>query len=80
MKIESGIPLPPKKKGAGGRPAMYPFETLEVGQSFVVPFDSERRDPVKSCRPWVSRQNRRLAPKHFEIRHDRDGARIFRTV
>ncbi len=36
IKIETGIPLPKKRKG-GGRPRIYPFDGMSVGDSFRIP-------------------------------------------
>lgn len=37
IKIERGIPMPPKGIGGPGRPRMYPWDDMKVGDSFFVP-------------------------------------------
>lgn len=37
IKVESGIPVPARTNRQGGRPSIYPFADLKVGESFFVP-------------------------------------------
>lgn len=37
--IEKGIPIPPPSRG--GRPAKYPFNGMQIGESFSVPLSGE---------------------------------------
>ena len=64
IKIEKGIPLPPI-----GRKTIYPWNDMEVGDSFVT------NGPINSA---VA--SKRLVPKRFAIRKQPDGSfRIWRV-
>ena len=55
--IMSNIPVPASKKGnfkGSGAPAKYPFDGLEVGQSFFVPASEKVPDPTKTLGSSVS--------------------------
>jgi hypothetical protein len=79
MKVEKNIPLPPLPKRSG-RPAAYPFRTMLVGESFFVDQSDKTPKPYASLKSSVSIANKKLTPKHFEIRRENRGARVFRTV
>lgn len=40
VEIEKGIPIPPKCSGKIGQ-FSYPFDDMEIGDSFAVPFGAE---------------------------------------
>lgn len=53
--VDKDVPLPPSPvaRGAGDawkspRSYFYPFEIMELGDSFFVPFGRERRDVVRN--------------------------------
>lgn len=46
--VIENIPVVAGKRGGGSRAAKYPFDNLEVGQSFFVPATEEHPDPAKS--------------------------------
>lgn len=54
--IETGIEIPAIKRGFGARTgaSKYPFDKLEVGQSFFVPASEKRPDPVKALASTVA--------------------------
>jgi len=58
--IEDAIEIPAGKRG-GGKPNIYPFDKLEVGQSFFVPTTEKRPEPAKSLASTVSSANNRFA-------------------
>ena len=69
IKIEKGIPLPPI-----GRPPIYPWQEMEVGDSFLVSSDSRR------IRNIASVTNRRHPLKRFAVRKQPDGMyRVWRV-
>lgn len=55
--------LPASKRGnkGGGAPTIYPFEQMEIGQSFFVPKSEKHPDPVKTLGSTVSSANMRFA-------------------
>lgn len=62
--VISGAALPPSKrgnKGGGGAPVQYPFDSMEIGQSFFVPVSEKHPDPVKTLGSTVSSANMRYA-------------------
>ena len=44
--VEKGIPIPPRKCGTG-RPALYPFAEMKVGDSFAI--ESARKRQGRMC-------------------------------
>lgn len=58
--IESGVPLAPIV-GRGRSGETYPFELLQVGQSFFVPNTEENKNVAKSLASTVSSATRRYA-------------------
>ncbi len=58
------VGLPPSKRkgrGGGGAPVKYPFDQLEIGQTFFVPASEKMPDPVKTLQSTVSSANMRYA-------------------
>ena len=55
--------LPPSKRGnkGGGAPTQYPFDKMEIGQSFFVPVSDKHPDPVKTLGSTVSSANQRFS-------------------
>jgi hypothetical protein len=42
--IDKNVPPPPNARdGRGGRPSKYPFASMEIGDSFLVPYPREAR-------------------------------------
>ena len=70
--VISGAVLPPSKRGTGlrggGAPKIYPFDDLEVGQSFFVPVSEKHPDPVKTLGSTVSSANMRFAIETGEMK------------
>lgn len=65
--IMSGVVLPESKRGnrggGAGAPKKYPFDALEVGQTFFVPATAADPDPVKKLGSTISSANMRYAEK-----------------
>lgn len=63
FEIESNVAIPTIKRGGGGnltpRKSNYPFDKLEVGQSFHVPATTEEPEPWKKMASNVSAANAR---------------------
>lgn len=71
--IISGAVLPPVKRGfvkghGGGAPTQYPFENMEIGQSFFVPVSEKHPKPVKTLGSTVSAQNLHFSEETGETR------------
>lgn len=74
--IDSHVALP-TDSGRASR-AGYPFKSMEVGHSFFVPNSEETPDARKKLSPSVGNANKLLTPKHFIVRTDGIGARVWR--
>jgi hypothetical protein len=88
--IDKGVQLPPINRG-GDRAQMYPFDQLEVGDSFFVPVSESMPNPGKTLASTVSSATRRYKtatpPRVFTIRANvvgpdgaTKGARIWRIA
>ena len=75
FKIESGIPFAsPNRGGRGRKPTVFPFENMEVGDSFLIECDSASKKVVDS---W--RRKLLVAKKRFNEAYN-DDAWEFRTA
>lgn len=71
FEVMNGIVLPPSKRGnakGGGAPVVYPFDSMEIGQSFFVPVSAKHKDPFKTLGSTVSSANMRYAIKTGETK------------
>lgn len=59
FEIESGIPMPASTRRGGVREAKYPFDKLEVGQSFFVAPSEKHPEPWKSYASTISGATKR---------------------
>lgn len=77
FEIETGIEVPTKATRSGaGRSSVYPFEALEVGQSFFVANEGEK-DAYKSMSSTVSSANARFTEEvEGETRVNRKGKTV----
>lgn len=51
FKIESGIPFAPTNRGGRGRkPTAFPFDDMDVGDSFLIPCDPQDKKVLDSWR------------------------------
>lgn len=77
FEIEKGIPMPEKQKKKTGAAAKYPWEQMEVGDSFFIP-----NPPTQANGRFTSMYavaSKRYAPKRFEQRQENGGLRIWRV-
>lgn len=72
--IESNVPYNVKRGGRGRKPTEFPFEDMEVGDSFLITCDSTNKKTVDSWRRKVL-----VAKKRFNEAYDSD-AWEFRTA
>ncbi len=69
--IMKGVELPASRRGAGlhgGAPKKYPFEGMDVGDSFFVPVSEDTPNPLKTLGSTVSSANMRYAEETGEMR------------
>lgn len=64
VKIEKNVPIPDN----AGRPSLYPWRTLKVGESFL----------VNQPKFMVGNANTRHAPKKFVTKKEGKGTRVWR--
>jgi len=62
--IDDNIAVPAIRRASGGKPSIYPFDQLELGQSFFVPETEELPNPGKSLASTVSGASKRFATKN----------------
>lgn len=74
IKVESGIPVPARTNRQGGRPSIYPFADLKVGESFFVPGKT-----VKTMSQTASKAAKRLGIEVI-TRTVEGGVRVWRTA
>jgi len=74
FKIESGVPYANKNGGRGRKPTAFPFEDMEIGDSFLIPCDSTSKTVVDSWRRKIL-----VSKKRFNAAYDGD-AWEFRTA
>lgn len=74
FEIETGVPVPdkPRRSGPTGK---YPFDALEVGQSFFIPATNDKQEPWKSLQSTVAAAQRRFAVEEG-TRTDRNGKTV----
>lgn len=72
IEIEKGIPLPERKGPYKTKPTKYPYRTMEVGDSFLVP------EPPKTFRAQVNNWGRSSNGKKFAYRTTPEGLRVWR--
>lgn len=74
FEIESNIPVPEKARRSGPS-GKYPFDALEVGQSFFIPATDDKPEPWKSLQSTVAAAQRRFAVEEG-TRTDRNGKTV----
>lgn len=73
--IEKNIPMPQRT-----RLPELPFGEMEVGDSFLVPLQTQDSQGVASLRQRVSRFQRANEPKKFSVVKSEGGMRVFRIT
>ena len=76
IEIMKDVPIPPKR--LRGRPpgSKYPFDRLEVGESFYIASTKVKPASMASI---TSRQNKMLVPKKFTTRTTAKGITVWRV-
>ena len=80
FKVEKNVPIPVQNY----REARYPFDDMQVQDSFLVPtadFESRRvKSPMQSLRGSIKSYCRRHADKSFKVFKVKEGFRVWRTT
>lgn len=69
--IMKGVELPASRRGQGlrgGRTNKYPFDQMEIGDSFFVPVSEDMPEPLKTLGSTVSSANMRYAEETGETK------------
>lgn len=76
--LDDGIAIPAIKRGApgGGAPSKWPFERMNVGQSFFVAVSADMTNPAKSLASTVASATEKYG---FDVK-DASGAPVMETV
>lgn len=70
IKIEKGIAIPPKT--VTGRPRIYPFDELKVGESFFV--KDKAPEDISACRALAQKRTGSV----YVLRSVKGGVRVWR--
>lgn len=73
FEIEDGIPVAPR--ASGPRTGKYPFRTMEVNQSFLVPADVK----AATIRSAIGAFNKKNKDRKFAVRTTESGTRVWRV-
>lgn len=73
--IDKNFPIPIRQRG-GGIAALYPFDEMEVGDSFLIPCTKEE---AKAKRGSVLVSTKRVPLMNFTTRITTKGVRVWRT-
>ena len=77
--IEKNVEIP-KKAGAFGRPNKYPFGRMDVGDSFIVPFDDEDISRVRNrVSQAINKAQKKSPSMRFTLRKLPEGVRVWRV-
>jgi hypothetical protein len=71
FKIDKGIPVAPRR---GSRASIYPFDDMDVGDSFLVPFETKAAKAVHAA----AQVARRRLGRTFAVRAVAEGTRVWR--
>ena len=74
IKVEAAVPLPAMWSGGPGRPSLYPWLSMDIGDSFFV---SGKK--IKSMSAQVA-MRRRISPWRYTCRTIDGGVRVWRTA
>ena len=79
IKVEKGLPIP--KSGSGGHNAKYPWDSMEIGDSFLVPYrpnvpNAHTQTNLLCCANGHAKKNN--LPNKYRTRCCPDGVRIWR--
>ena len=77
--IDKDIPVP---EGTSARfRTQYPYRTMEVGDSFLIPFVEGESKVIAMRRMYQSASwaTKRFAPQRFIVRRTEEGVRVWRT-
>lgn len=76
LDVEKNTPPPAARTGVRGSP-FYPFKTMDVGDSFLAPFNG--REPKRVSSNILSAA-RDLKPLKFSTRREENGIRVWRIA
>lgn len=71
IKIDKGIPVPPENSHA----SKYPFDLMEIGDSFFVSAEERKPDHMRST---ASIHGKRIQ-KRYSVRKVENGTRVWRV-
>lgn len=74
IKVDKKKPIPDKKRGAPGK---YPFKTLKIGDSFLIP-EKSKKSGIYSC--LASFNKKRINPIKITIRTEGESLRVWRIA
>lgn len=78
FKVESNVPYEVKRGGRGRKPTAFPFDAMDVGDSFLIPCDPQDKKVLDSWRRKLRVAKKRYADK-IELRTatEKGGLRVW---
>lgn len=80
IEIDRDVPLPAGAPAAGGRPEIYPWRKMEVGDSFLYPMGTDAPKVVSRVAAKRAHDAGRRSGRKFSCRREAGGVRIWRTA
>lgn len=75
IEVDSNIPIPARRR----RPSKYPFEKMDLGDSFFIESTEDRPNPERALGSVVHAANKRYGEMKFRIAKVDGGARVWRV-
>ena len=86
FQIVSGVARVSNRGGRGRKPTAFPFEDMDVGDSFLIPCDTKEKKVLDSWRRKVLLAKKRFNEQYqdaewkFSTSLQPDGLRVWRTA
>ena len=78
FEVQSGVPMTSARRGR--KATTFPFEHMEIGDSFLIPFDVSAKNEVINWRRKVLIAKKTFGKGSFATATVSDGIRVWRTA
>lgn len=78
FEVQSGVPMTSARRGR--KATTFPFEHMEIGDSFLIPFDVTAKNEVTNWRRKVLIAKKTFGKGSFTTATVSDGIRVWRTA
>lgn len=79
FQVESGVPQVVNRTGRGRKPTAFPLADMDVGDSFLIPCDTQDKKAVDSWRRKLLTAKKRMDGGKWTTATLSDGIRVWRT-